>query len=306
MDVAKKIVDLLAGIAVIFTLVFIGLQWNEMRKGGEDTKALAGAAKAQAEAAQATAQAAKSQADNTSKLATAAVDQVAKLEAAVKETHALWWATKKSADAAKSTAENTARQLELSERPWIKIVDVKTQGDNQIIPALSFQKVGPYKDVGQQATFQLVLSLKNIGHSVADVAASYELFFPIWDGNGYWNVISSEQKRFCDSPAGKVPQFYPKFVVFPDELFDWHGAAAGLINPSVTNHLRDQGETGYILPVIIVCVNYRLRTLENSYQTRTIYEAFHVEDRTRFFRIGEGIPAKKILLIRNEMADDAY
>ncbi|HTF25301.1 MAG TPA: hypothetical protein VK937_15520 [Candidatus Limnocylindria bacterium] len=51
MDVAKKIVDLLAGIAVIFTLVFIGLQWNEMRKGGEDTKALAGAAKAQADAA---------------------------------------------------------------------------------------------------------------------------------------------------------------------------------------------------------------------------------------------------------------
>lgn len=218
----------------------------------------------------------------------------------------LWRSTQKAANAAKESADTAQKQLELSERPWIKIVDVKTHGDNPIIPALSFQKIGPYKDVSQQATFQLIISLKNIGHSVADIAVSYELFFPVWDSGGYWNVISSEQKRFCDSPAGKVPQFYPKFVVFPGEPFDWHGAATGLINPSVMNHLPGQGETGYILPVIIVCTNYRLRPLEKSYQTRTIYEAFHVEDRTRFFKIGEGVPAKRILVIRNELADDAY
>jgi hypothetical protein len=213
---------------------------------------------------------------------------------------------RRSADAAKYAAETTAKQLELSERPWIKIIDVKTTGDNPIIPALSFQQIGPYKDVSQQATFQLIISLKNIGHSVADVAASFELFFPVWDSSGYSNVVSSEQKRFCDSPAGKVPQFYPKFVVFPDESFDWHGAAAGLIHSGVTNHLPGQGDTGYILPVMIVCVNYRLRPLNNSYQTRTIYEAVHAEDRSRFFKIGEGVPAKRILLMRNEMADDAY
>jgi hypothetical protein len=224
----------------------------------------------------------------------------------------MWWATKKSADAAKYAAETTAKQLELSERPWIKILDVQTTGDSPIIPALSFQQIGPYrdygpyKDVSQQATFQLIISMKNIGHSVADVATSFELFFPLWDSGKYWGEISSEQKRFCDSPAGMVPQFYPKFVVFPGESFDWHGAAVGLIHSGVTNRLPNQGDNGYVLPVLIVCANYRLRPLNNSYQTRTIYEAFHAEDRTRFFKIGEGIPAKRILLMRNEMADDAY
>jgi hypothetical protein len=213
----------------------------------------------------------------------------------------------KSADAAKGAADSAANQLELSERPWIKIVGVRTLGDNPIIPALSFQRIGPTNAINQQATFQLVVSLKNVGHSVADVALRFELFLPLWDSGGYWNVISAEQKRFCDSPGGKAsPDFYPKFVVFPDESFDWHGAAAGLITPGVTNHLVNHAETGYILPVLMICANYRLRNLENAYQTRTIYEAFHVEDRTRFFNIGEGVPARRILLMRNEMADDAY
>jgi hypothetical protein len=214
---------------------------------------------------------------------------------------------KRSADAAKVAADTAANQLELSERPWIKIVDVKTLGDNPIIPALSFQRIGPFKDISQQATFQLIVSLKNIGHSVADVAVRFELFFPLWDSGGYWNVISAEQKRFCDSLAGRgTPEFYPKFVVFPDESFDWHGAAVGLTSPSVTNHLANHPGTGYLLPVLMICANYRLRTLDHNYQTRTIYEAFHAEDRTRFFTIGEGVPAKRILLMRNEMADDAY
>jgi hypothetical protein len=65
-------------------------------------------------------------------------------------------------------------QLELQERPWIKITDVQTRGNGPIIPALSFQRGAgmPF----QQATFQLKISLKNIGHSVAEIAPRFHLF----------------------------------------------------------------------------------------------------------------------------------
>src|SRR5467141_782306 len=128
MDVAKKIVDLLAGIAVIFTLVFIGLQWNEMRKGGEDTKALAKEAKAQADASKLIAESAKSQADNTDKLA--------------KDTHQLAVAAGNQATATGDLARQAARSantakealqssIELSRedgRPWVGLQAVQCNG----------------------------------------------------------------------------------------------------------------------------------------------------------------------------------
>jgi hypothetical protein len=79
---AKRWVDLGASAAVIFTLVFIALQWLEMRSGSADTHDLAVAAKTQADAAKSQAdaskkiaEATKAQADNTEKLATAAKTQ---------------------------------------------------------------------------------------------------------------------------------------------------------------------------------------------------------------------------------------
>jgi hypothetical protein len=50
LESAKKVVDLGANAAVIFTLVFIALQWLEMRSGSADTHNLAVAANAQADA----------------------------------------------------------------------------------------------------------------------------------------------------------------------------------------------------------------------------------------------------------------
>src|ERR1039458_5085593 len=75
--------------------------FEEIRKGGADTHVLAVAAKAQADSSKVIAESAKAQADNTETIAqaartqaTAAVNQVARLEAGVKETHALAEASK--------------------------------------------------------------------------------------------------------------------------------------------------------------------------------------------------------------------
>jgi hypothetical protein len=118
-ETAKKIIDLSAGLSVIFTMVFIALQWNEMRGGAVDTHDLAVAAKSQAEATKSQAdntktlaEAAKSQADNTKSLALAATNQVAKLDAGVRETHAL-------AKATQDTLSEIRGNLIKEERPYL-------------------------------------------------------------------------------------------------------------------------------------------------------------------------------------------
>lgn len=128
MEIAKKIVELLAGIAVIFTLVFVGLQWHEMRKGGEDTKALAGAAKAQAEAAQATAQAAKSQADNTATLAKDTHDLAIAASKQAAATSDLARQAARSASIAKDALQSSVESSREGRRPWVGLQAVQCNG----------------------------------------------------------------------------------------------------------------------------------------------------------------------------------
>jgi len=36
-----------------------------------------------------------------------------------------------------------------------------------------------------------------------------------------------------------------------------------------------------------------------------LYEVFHSEDESRFSEVGKGVPQRRLLLTRNELADDA-
>src|SRR5437870_13220536 len=56
-----------------------------------------------------------------------------------------------------------AEQLEMTERPWIKIVDVKTHGNNPVIPALSFQNIRPFDGVSQQTTVLTLNGTSQLG-----------------------------------------------------------------------------------------------------------------------------------------------
>jgi hypothetical protein len=144
----KRIVDLVAGLSVIATMFFIALQWNEMRTGAADTHDLAVAAKSQADAAKSQADntktiadAAKSQADNTMHLATAATDQVTKLAAGVRESHAL-------AKATQDTLLQIRKNFVKEQRPYIWLVP----GD-------------PNFEVGKRMVWNINFS--NYGHSPA-------------------------------------------------------------------------------------------------------------------------------------------
>jgi hypothetical protein len=210
-----------------------------------------------------------------------------------------------ASDAAARSADTAQQQLEASERPWIKILNVKTRGESQIVPALSFQRSSSWPKGTQQATFQVDITYKNIGRSVARVTADFELFLPLWK-DGYSNVILADEKKFCDSVTMVDPA--QSVVIFPDDApAHWYGAGAAIVNSDTTTYFSDiKPGIGFVLPVMVICINYQLVGSPKVYQTRALYEVFRKDNRTRFFEAGIGVPAHKIFLIRNPYGDAAY
>jgi hypothetical protein len=213
------------------------------------------------------------------------------------------------------------QQLEATDRPWIKILDVVPGSDIPIVGGLSFQKIGPFKDtpdIRVQATLQITLSFTNVGHSVADVTPNFELFMPRFSISEYWPRISAEEQRFCGSPDMSAVTAQ-KVTAFPGEPFNWYGGISTPIRPESINHLP---EGSGIVPALIVCVSYRHKGLPSLYQTRAVYELSHLDTHSRFFDIGKcslqpftnspitfcegGVRAKLLKFDRNNMGDDAY
>jgi len=154
-ETLKRIVDLFSGLAVIFTLIFIALQWREMHLGGKDTHDLAVAARDQAIAAKDQATAAKDQ-------ATAAKDQS---EAAVR---AIALQQKIAQDALEASQRNLQRSLlasvaqtELDQRAWIGLIDTKVEPieiGKGITAHVAFQNTGKTLAKNVQCVYRLRLS----------------------------------------------------------------------------------------------------------------------------------------------------
>jgi hypothetical protein len=222
------------------------------------------------------------------------------------------------------TQTRTAQQqLEATQRPWIKIIDVVPTGNNPIVGGLSFQKIGPYKDapdIRVQATIQVKLSFTNVGHSVAEVTPTMELFTPQFSTSEYWSRISTEEQRFCGSPDMRAVTAQ-KLTVFPGEQkpSEWDAGLSTPIRPENVNHLPDGAG---ITPALIICVSYRHEGLPSLYQTRALYEISHEGTGVRFFDTGPcnlhpftnapftfcegGMPAKMLRFSRDYNGDEAY
>jgi hypothetical protein len=212
----------------------------------------------------------------------------------------------KSAEAAKTSSEIS----ELSQRPWIKIVDLTTIGNNSFIPSLSFQGFGhaPFPGGQKQAAFQTKISLKNVGNSPAFVTVDHELFFPAWKEN-FEDILRIEQKRFCEASNKRQTAGAVVRVVFPNEPQEWGGAGVQSIDPIVganaINHTAEDPTGEYVLPAVIVCANYNSRGTKR-YQTMALYIIVHKGTGNRFFKIGDGVPERELRIIRDDLADDAY
>ncbi len=138
------------------------------------------------------------------------------------------------------------------------------------------------------------------------IDVSYDLFLASWSSTEFSTQMLQEEKRFCDLIANNKPSPATRFILFPDEAFDRYGAAAAIVRPDSINQVKGMNTAGVIVPVVIVCANYQLTGSTKIYQTRTLYEVFRSDNRTRFFDVGHGIPASQIFMQRDNNADDAY
>ncbi len=200
------------------------------------------------------------------------------------------------------TQTRTAQQqLEAASRPWIKITEAKPWGDGPVIPALNF-KQSPIGAATIAASLHFLLGMKNVGHSVAEVALRSELYIPAWQDFG--QALPEEKKRFCSSPYGSAKEWYPSVMLFPDEPpYQWGQEAGHVVESSSGIRIDNQQVVALAL---IVCVNYRIRPTPKKYQTSAVYDVIRKGGGPRFFQLNIGTPADQLWLERNTTYDDAY
>ncbi len=159
-------------------------------------------------------------------------------------------AAKKSAEAAKSAADTAARQLEMTDRPWITIDVVITSALN-------------YDSKGVRMNFSFVP--KNIGHSPAQNVLIIPELVPVFMGDDVREI----QKKICDS----VPQInsaFPKYVLFPEEPFSEPfglDISAEAIKAHWGKLPPGKGLPDPIPIGIVGCVDYTYETSSRHHQT---------------------------------------
>ncbi|HVS89021.1 MAG TPA: hypothetical protein VHF01_12480 [Candidatus Acidoferrum sp.] len=171
----------------------------------------------------------------------------------------------------------TARQqLELSERPWIKIsFTIGVQG-------FSFQS--------GSATLPLQAHIQNIGHSVATGVIVPIKMFLAYDANGIFKEPLKRQKDLCD-PIAEKPTGDPQLsdmalTIFPGDtdVSMNYGVGVGKDELDSAKTLIPHGG-GFpkvgggkrILPIIVGCVDYQYATSTHHHQTRFIYQVQRID-----------------------------
>jgi hypothetical protein len=267
---AKPIIDVLSGVSVIATMIFIAYQSYEMKEGAGDTHELAVAAGTQADAAGKQADAAgkqeadthdlavaaAKQSDNTAKLADAAAkqagaaqDQVRKLQAGVEETGKL-------AAAAAGANIIAARAMEVQTRPWVGISEFKLTKQTVDANATNFGK-----------TWELVASLANYGNSPARrILISMEAIQETTQyvdkvGEKTWKDVRSCVDMESDSLA--PPKGLSTMIIFPQQS----GIPADPQDVSIGNTINRVERT----PEIVVCIVY-LGTGNDIHHTKLLYK----------------------------------
>jgi hypothetical protein len=163
-------------------------------------------------------------------------------------TWGLWGVTEKAA----ITAE---RQLNYSERPWV---------------SAKLQVVGPliFDDpttIQKATTLHLIVTLKNVGHSVALGVNDWEDIVPIAFIDN-WEPAFARQRQYCDS--ARTQQERPGNPMFPD-VEETHGSTVGPAH-SIVDSLRLH-ENGLITFILVGCVDYRSTLDTIHHQTRFAY-----------------------------------
>jgi hypothetical protein len=169
--------------------------------------------------------------------------------------------TRKSAGAAKSAAETAQKQLEISDRPWMKDL-VKADS------ALTFDNKG-------NANLTIIGSAKNIGHSVATGVTMNAQWIAL-PMDEYFTEPTKRQTEFCDKIA--KTQLDPMkwgAAVFPDDHADTRMTLSISRKDIDASRVPFKGQPGKNFGSFIVgCIDYQYSSSTQRHQTRFVYDVF--------------------------------
>jgi len=197
------------------------------------------------------------------------------------------------------------RQLEATDRPWLKVVGLNDVRLKFMGKDYKPKEVWPNGAFATDEMFgNFSIEIKNVGHSVAtQIHVRSILISPLWK-NGYSDVVKEAQQKFCETlPEAKDKSTQGDAVLFPDESYEAGNGSSVILDDQHVNHAA---EGDFILAALVGCVDYQFRFSSEHHQTTFVYEFFRISDRSRFFPLGKDMGFKDILVIRNQQDDYAY
>ena len=208
-------------------------------------------------------------------------------------------AAKSAANAAKSAADTASRQLEMIDRPWIKI-SVRSWVD------FTFQN--------GNISWGVVVRTQNIGHSVATaiyprakliVASTYSIDEPRMQAEKFCAEVTHTFESVKNNPSVWGDSIFPgDYLEFPANLV--------VIPSDVKNASFDGGSSlgNSLIPMLIGCVEYHYPSSDKPHRTQFVYGLSHIDDPAVpeaarvFFSIGKTIPRDKMQLFEQSVFAD--
>jgi hypothetical protein len=263
-------------------------QLAELRRQSSDTHDLAVQAKDQADRTRDLAAAAAEQADATRMIAANAATQA-----------------KAASDLASNSAGELAtlqKQLELTDRPWIKVTDLRLWDCGSPCSTVTWYPV-PAAEQNQMSTGYWV-TVKNIGGSTAlNVVTFTELYFT---GNLMFG-LRGEDSRFCDSRGQVSPPVTGRGrTLFPNDPKE--DFKSGSANVASANFIPFDRSGPHAYAWVIGCVNYQFQASSTNHQTRFVYGITLVgpQGQPGPLPVGRNLVLSDLKAIRDPSYDYAY
>jgi hypothetical protein len=183
----------------------------------------------------------------------------------------LWCSTKKTADAAKNSADTSAKELELSQRPWVSLSNISV--DSPLI----FDSNGAHVKIG--------FSITNTGRSVATngfysvefMATMADLPSPVQERDKLCKFQGERSQRVKETNMSRFAQVW--FPGQPIQMSHILSVDRGQIRTAMVDIPKkmfpERPPPNFFMPVLVGCVVYRPSFIEAQYHTGYILELVH-------------------------------
>jgi len=169
-----------------------------------------------------------------------------------------------SAYLSSQSLRHLSRQLEITDRAWLK-VDIRI--------------TGPFQSGAENHSLPFDVIMKNVGRTVATDIAVDAILFPVaaGDSDSVFNEPPRRQSEICEQQRGDRRRAGNDFVIFPDDAQARHVSAGLDIAESKRNAMKTTPgnpplKYTNVVAMIVGCVTYRYNASNSPHSTRFGYQ----------------------------------